>query len=312
MAGCGVVWSYEESCALIDIWKEDGIKRQLFSTHKNIKVFLLFSQKLKERGYNRTALQCRVKVKKLRQKYMNTRDKMRRSGESAEIKDSCPFYDDLNEILGASACACPADVVEGGSVDLQNEEEEEFDRCSSVTDSSTASENNHYGDDMTTADTPSHTRQPSVENRQTRRPSIKGTVTEVTSMLSSMIDQQKQYFELFATGEEERHRRELELERERFRLQIELEDRRRQTQMEHDQAMLRMMAQVISASTHTAPSQTPFPAPIYTPEHSTTLHQLTPAHHSNQGFAVYNQEDSTDAASQVPLSSVLHEINKFK
>ncbi|GAA6106488.1 uncharacterized [Tachysurus ichikawai] len=107
---------------------------------------------------------------------------------------------------------------------------------------------------ITAADTPTHTHLPSVENRQTRRPNIKGTVTEVTFMLSSMIDQQKQYFELFATGEEERYRRELELERERFRLQIELEDRRRQTQMEHDQAMLPMIAQVISASTHNAPT----------------------------------------------------------
>lgn len=108
--------------------------------------------------------------------------------------------------------------------------------------SSSASENNHHGDDMTAADTPTHTHLPSVENRQTRCPSIKGTITEVTSMLSSMIDQQKQYFELFATGEEERHRREVELEQERFRLQIELEDRCRQTQMEHDQAMLHMIA----------------------------------------------------------------------
>uniref|UniRef100_A0A673ILM0 Myb/SANT-like DNA-binding domain-containing protein n=1 Tax=Sinocyclocheilus rhinocerous TaxID=307959 RepID=A0A673ILM0_9TELE len=114
MAGRGVVWSQEESCALIEIWKDDYIKRQLFSTHKNIKVFLLFAQKKKkERRYNRTALQCRVKVKKLRQKYMSTRDKIRRSGESAEIKDSCPFYEDLDAILGASACACLTNVVEG-------------------------------------------------------------------------------------------------------------------------------------------------------------------------------------------------------
>jgi len=29
------------------------------------------------------------------------------------FKDSCPFYDNLDEILGASACACLTDVVEG-------------------------------------------------------------------------------------------------------------------------------------------------------------------------------------------------------
>lgn len=53
-------------------------------------------------------------------------------------------------------------------------------------------------------------------------------------MLSSIIDQQSHYFELF---EKEQH----------------LRERERQTQMEHDQAMLCMFAQVIGASTHTAP-----------------------------------------------------------
>ncbi len=184
----------------------------------------------------------------------------------------------------------------------------ELERCSTVNENSSASESNsNHDDQMITADTPRRTHLQSVEKRSTRRSST----TEVTAMLSSIIDQQRHYFELFAAEEEERHRREVELERERFRLQMELEERRRQTQMEHDQAMLHIFAQVISASTHTAPSQTPFSAPIYATEQSTTLHTLTRDHQSSQGFPVYNQEVSTDASTEVPLSSVLHEINKF-
>ncbi|KAI5626065.1 finTRIM family, member 14 [Silurus asotus] len=39
-----VTWSYEESCALNDIWKEDGIKRQVFSKHKNKRISSVFSK----------------------------------------------------------------------------------------------------------------------------------------------------------------------------------------------------------------------------------------------------------------------------
>lgn len=42
---------------------------------------------------------------------------MQQSCEPDEIKDSCPFYDDLDEILGASAYANLTDVVKGRNVD---------------------------------------------------------------------------------------------------------------------------------------------------------------------------------------------------
>lgn len=93
----------------------------------------------------------------------------------------------------------------------------------------------------------------------------------ISSMLSSIIDQQSHYFELF---EKEQH----------------LRERERQTQMEHDQAMLCMFAQVIGASTHTAPGRTRFSAPIYATEQSSTLHTLSRDHQSSPGFPVCNQE----------------------
>lgn len=46
---------------------------------------------------------------------------MRRSEESGDIKDTCPFFDKLDDILGKGACANPPNIVEGGSVDIENE-----------------------------------------------------------------------------------------------------------------------------------------------------------------------------------------------
>ena len=78
-----VVWSKEETTVLLQIWNEDHIKRQLSTTHRNATVFLQFSVELKAKGFMRTAMQCRVKVKKLCQKYLITCDKIK-SGESSD------------------------------------------------------------------------------------------------------------------------------------------------------------------------------------------------------------------------------------
>lgn len=67
----------------------------------------------------------------------------------------------------------------------------EWERCSSVIENSRASESNsNHHDHMITADTPRWIHLLSVEKRPTR---CSTTITEVPSMLSSMIDQQSHY-----------------------------------------------------------------------------------------------------------------------
>lgn len=46
--------------------------------------------------------------------------------ESVYIKDSCPFYGELDESLGASARANPIDVLERVSVDLLNNQLKQY------------------------------------------------------------------------------------------------------------------------------------------------------------------------------------------
>lgn len=52
----GLLWTDKEMDALLQIWKSDYIKSQLSTTHRNSKVFLQFSTKLKGRGFNQTTL----------------------------------------------------------------------------------------------------------------------------------------------------------------------------------------------------------------------------------------------------------------
>ncbi len=111
----GSTWSSKETCCLIDIWADAYISQLLEKMHKNADVFSKFSERMKERGFERSPAQCRVKVKKLRQLYMKVRDALSKSGSSGDEKDKCPWYDELDKILGTRPTVCPVDIVESYS-----------------------------------------------------------------------------------------------------------------------------------------------------------------------------------------------------
>ncbi|KAM6943609.1 uncharacterized protein FYW49_006435 [Xenentodon cancila] len=108
----GQTWSSEEVQALMDIWSEEYISRLLVATHKNSEVFKLFSEKMAERGFNRSLHQCRIKVKKLRQQYVKVREALARSGSSEGEKEKFVWYDDLDGILGTRPASSPKHVIE--------------------------------------------------------------------------------------------------------------------------------------------------------------------------------------------------------
>ncbi|XP_074918070.1 uncharacterized protein LOC142046237 [Chelonoidis abingdonii] len=87
-----------------------------------------------ERGHNRDSLQCRVKVKEVRQAYQKTKET---NGRSRAEPQTCCFYAELHAILGGAATTTPpltVDSKEGvisampeDSADGEDEEEEEDD-----------------------------------------------------------------------------------------------------------------------------------------------------------------------------------------
>ena len=69
MAERGRNWTDEEISALLAIWSEDRIQRQLLGTIRNATVFRTISNKMQERGHVRDPKQCREKIKALKKKY---------------------------------------------------------------------------------------------------------------------------------------------------------------------------------------------------------------------------------------------------
>ncbi|KAM9118791.1 myb/SANT-like DNA-binding domain-containing protein 2 [Pangshura tecta] len=97
-------WTAREVLDLIAIWGEDSVLTELRSKRRNEKVFERISKAMMDKGHSRDSVQCRVKVKELRQAYQKTKEANGRSGAGPK---TCRFYAELHAILGGCATSSP-------------------------------------------------------------------------------------------------------------------------------------------------------------------------------------------------------------
>ncbi|EMP39066.1 Zinc finger and SCAN domain-containing protein 29 [Chelonia mydas] len=103
-------WSNAELLDLIGIWGEEAVQSQLRSSRRNYDTYGQISRRMTERGHDRDTLQCRVKMKELRNAYHKVREANCRSGAAPT---SCHFYKELDAILGVdptSTVKAPVDT----------------------------------------------------------------------------------------------------------------------------------------------------------------------------------------------------------
>ncbi|XP_050776630.1 myb/SANT-like DNA-binding domain-containing protein 2 [Gopherus flavomarginatus] len=128
-------WTAQEVLDLIAVWGEDSVLTELCSKRRNEKTFEKISKAMMQRGHPRDSVQCRVKVKEIRQAFQKTQEANGRSGTGPK---TCLFYAELHAILGGSATSTPSlsvdsevevviSAVAEDSVDGGDEEEEEED-----------------------------------------------------------------------------------------------------------------------------------------------------------------------------------------
>ena len=106
----GCVWGDAEVTALISIWGEEKIPRQLDGATRNIKVYEKIAARLSslEDCSDRPAVQCKEKIKKLKSDYRKAKDSNNRSGRG---RTNCTFFKQLNAILGCRPASAPDTVV---------------------------------------------------------------------------------------------------------------------------------------------------------------------------------------------------------
>ncbi|KAM9155337.1 uncharacterized protein ACDP82_003884 [Pangshura tecta] len=134
-------WTAREVLDLITVWGEDSVLTELRSKRGNEKVFERISKAMMDKGHSRDSVQCRVKVKELRQAYQKTKEANGRSGAGPK---TCHFYTELPAILGGCTTTTPPLSVDSkvgvvisamaeDSADGEDDDEEEEDELAEST-----------------------------------------------------------------------------------------------------------------------------------------------------------------------------------
>ncbi|EMP40699.1 Ras-related protein Rab-40C [Chelonia mydas] len=115
------VWSSGDLLALISVWGEEAVQSQLPPSHRNYDTFGQISRDKMERGHDRDALQCRIKVKELRNAYCEA------NHCSGAAPSTCHFYKELDAIHGGDPTSIPRTIIDTSesSATRQGEEEEQ-------------------------------------------------------------------------------------------------------------------------------------------------------------------------------------------
>ncbi|KAM8800978.1 bifunctional phosphoribosylaminoimidazole carboxylase/phosphoribosylaminoimidazole succinocarboxamide synthetase [Rhynchonycteris naso] len=121
--GAGKHWTEEEVKALLNVWAEKNIRKQLYGTLRNKGIFVYIAKRLQTLGIYRDWKQCRAKYKNLKYEYRTVKY-AHNSGDSSK---TTKFFHDLDAILQYE----PA---------IQLKKEDANDRCLATLSQSTAPE----------------------------------------------------------------------------------------------------------------------------------------------------------------------------
>ncbi|XP_045329914.1 multifunctional protein ADE2 isoform X9 [Leopardus geoffroyi] len=133
-SGAGKHWTEEEVKALLSVWAEKNIRKQLYGTLRNKGIFIYIAKRLQALGVYRDWKQCRAKYKNLKYEYRTVKY-AHNSGDSSK---TMKFFHDLDAILQYE----PA---------TQLTEEDANGRCLATLSQSTAPETTEEEDTVSTA-----------------------------------------------------------------------------------------------------------------------------------------------------------------
>ena len=92
----GLTWGHDETRALIHIWSDPSIQQELETSRRNYLTYEKIAKNLKGFGFERTADQCRNKIKQLKVYY---NDAKKENGESGKGRKYFAFFNDMDLVL---------------------------------------------------------------------------------------------------------------------------------------------------------------------------------------------------------------------
>ena len=104
-------WMFAETGALISLWQQDHIQKMFNSMCRKKPIWEDISKQLKIKGIDRTGKQCEVRIHTMTTKYRKIVKANKESGASPKF---CPFFEQLDEVLGTKASTVPPCLIDSG------------------------------------------------------------------------------------------------------------------------------------------------------------------------------------------------------
>lgn len=137
VADTGRNWSDQEVRALIRVWSDQRVCRQLESSTRKRDIFVQISNRLMQQGVERDWKQCHTKYKNLKYLY---RSLQRGRSDEADPRRLMRFYDEVDAIMNRPADGSPCRGGEESERDTQTNGAREMERAThDPTDTDSAS-----------------------------------------------------------------------------------------------------------------------------------------------------------------------------
>ncbi|XP_034775041.2 uncharacterized protein LOC117971144 isoform X3 [Acipenser ruthenus] len=115
-------WDHDDITALISVWGQERFQAELSETFRNIQVFERIAAALRRMGVQRSAVQCRGKIKKLKQEHKRCKESLARGGSEHR---AFQHYQQLERVLNRRRAPREPAGVQGRGPGAEEEEEEE-------------------------------------------------------------------------------------------------------------------------------------------------------------------------------------------
>lgn len=107
-------WTTDETNVLLNLWSSNEIQAQLDGTVRDAEVYRILAMKLREAGFQRTAVQIKTRIKILKRSYRIEKGKMDSGSGSGSCssKNLFRYYQQMDRVLGDGKASPPPIVLE--------------------------------------------------------------------------------------------------------------------------------------------------------------------------------------------------------
>ena len=287
MAARGRTWNDDEVQALLAIWADASIQRQLLGAVRNSAVYSKISQELARKGHERDAKQCREKLKQLRKKYKEVVDSLRRSGAGVDSEDefeeggsfiSFKWFSEIHSVMGGRASVSPPALLDSSAATFRGAEEQSSTSTSRTAtpvlheeppEAASQAERTIHEDQVAEEQSPATVEQPPLSSSEQPRPSDGPDSSEQPgpSGLTSSEEgpprnkrrkpnkqeraekSMQKMLDLFVASEEKARQEFLELEHKK----MQMEKEQAKVEEQREDRFLRVMQETILMMHHSAP-----------------------------------------------------------